>query len=159
VWVQNWAERSRASGGQRIWGDADYVYVTHLPGGAGKRLGLRSGWRATAPPVLPSYPWTQRWERNFAYMNFPPDTNTDPFNWTEITEYYPRPDTFLFEVNHLDASQPVSFSIALQGRKANTHWTWCDVEHGSAQFTPVVDSVLWSGKGFQVFSATLPATP
>jgi len=158
VWVPSWAARTRASVAQRAWGDGDVVYVTRLRGGAGARIGLRSGWRNSTPPVLTSYPWTQRWERNFSYMNFPPDTNTDPFHWTEVAEYYSRPDSFGFEFNHLDPARNVNFSVTLQGRKAEAHWTWCQVENGSGQFTTVADSIQWSGKEPETLRATLPAS-
>ena len=158
VWVQNWAERSRASFAQRGWGDAEVVYVTYKPAGTGLPIGLRSGWRATTPPVLPSYPWSQHWERNFYYFQFPPDTNTDQFSWTDVTTYYDRPDTFQFEVNQLDPARNVSFAITLQGRAEDAHFTWCNVENGSGVFTSVVDSALWSGRGLQTYAASLPGT-
>ncbi|HEY6867315.1 MAG TPA: C25 family cysteine peptidase, partial [Candidatus Eisenbacteria bacterium] len=157
VWVQSWAERSRASFAQRAWGDGEVVYVTYKPTG-GLPIALRSGWRGTTPPVLPSYPFSRHWERNFYYFQFPPDTNTDQFSWTDVTTYYDRPDTFQFEVNQLDPARNVNFAITLQGRAEDAHFTWCNVENGSGAFASVVDSALWSGRGLQTYAASLPGT-
>lgn len=157
VWVQNWAERSRASFAQREWGDAEVLYVTRLRTRPPLRMGLRAGWLSTPPPVLTTYPWAQHFERDFEYMAFPADTNMDLFQWTSLMDYYSRPDTIRFETNHFDLSHAVDFSVKLQGRRISTHFNWIQVENGLGQFTSVADSVFWSGNIPKVIAATLPA--
>ena len=157
LWVQNWAERSRASLAQRAWGDAEVVYVTRKRTG-GLRIPLRGGWLGGALPVLPSYPWTQHWERNFVYQPYPADTNSDQFSWTDILSYYDRPDTILFETNRLDNSQPVTFGLTVQGRAETSHYCWCRVENGAGQSSAVCDSALWPARQSQTFTQVLPGT-
>ncbi len=132
------------------------MYVTSIPGGVGARVQPRSGARGNGQPSLSSYPWTQRWEKNLNYLNFPADTNTDQFHWTELNAYYDRPDTLVFETNHLDAARSASVSVVCQGRREASHWTWVHVRNGGGVITPVADSIGWFGRGVQVFSATLP---
>lgn len=158
VYAQNWFDRANPSRAQRHWGDGDAIFVTSIPGGLGARVLPRSGWRNNGAPSLPSYPWTQRWEKNFNSINFPADTNTDQFHWTEFNSYYDRPDTLVFETNHLDATHTTTVSVTYQGRREASHWSWVHVRNGSGLVTPVVDSAQWFGRGVQVFSAILPGT-
>ncbi len=158
VYVQNWAERSGASLAQRHWGDAEVVYVTANAGG--QRIGSRPGWRnfvGLAP--LASYPWTQRWEKNFFYFFSPDDTLSDQNHWTEVTPYYARPEGFNFETNHLDTVPAVSFSVIWQGRRSSSHFTWAQIHKGPSQpFITIADSVSWFGKVSHTDTAVLPGS-
>jgi Peptidase family C25/FlgD Ig-like domain len=158
LFVQNWAERSHASLEQRQWGEGERLYVTRLSSRPPLRISARTGWRgATGLTPLTVYPWTQRWERNFAYFREPPDTTvTDRFYWTSFLAYYSRPDTFKFETNHIDTTHTVRFSLLWQGfRNATANVAWAQVKNGSGQFTTIADSLLWFGKDPQFASATL----
>ncbi len=150
VWLytRSWADRANVSFGQRRWGDAEVLYATRKSGG-GLRMSQRSGWRsATTPSLLTSYPWSQRFERNFEYTAFPRDTASDPFTWTPSPSfYYLRDDTIRFEVNHIDTTRTARVSVTFDGRDQGLHWMWAQVKNGSGQFTSVVDSVAFSGKG------------
>ena len=161
AFVANWVERSGVTSMvQRDWGDAEVVYATRIPGGAGRRLPTRPGWRDAASPALPaSYPWTQRWERSFSCFAFPIDTATaDRFLWVPYFNYYSRPDSLRFEIDHLDASRPVLFSTRLLGEDNGAHVMFGQIKNGSSQVSTVVDSVTWYGKFLQVVSVTLPGT-
>ena len=159
LFVQNWAERSRASVPQRGWGDAEVVYVTQVPAG-GLRMTSRAGWRGVAgltPPA--SYPWRQRWEKNFRYATFPQDTVTETFHWTENTEYYSRPDTFYFETNHLDTTHAVTVSVTMVGDRDQPHFLWAQYRSSpSAPFLTIIDSLSWFGRQSLTVSSTLPGS-
>ncbi len=163
VFVQSWAERAGASLPQRAWGDGDVIYATRVARG-GLRIGTRSGWRgAIGLTPLPSYPWTQRWEKNLVYVPFPgsapAESLYDQFHWTGFVPYYLRPETLLFEINHLDPAHGIPFTIAWQGRKAGAaHLTWGQVRNGSFVYTNVADSVGWFGKADLLVTATLAGT-
>jgi hypothetical protein len=156
MFVQAWSERARASVPQRLWGDGEVVYATVVDGN-GLRMATRPGWRgATGLTPLASYPWTQRWERNFSYFLFPDDTLSDQFHWNEVLTYYERPDTFAFQVNHIDAAQPVTFAATFQGRASAPHLTWARIRScPTCPFVTVVDSLPWSGKGARTLSRTM----
>ena len=158
VFVQSWAERARASWAQRMWGDAEVVYATAV-NGAGLRLPTRPGWRnVTGLTPLASYPWRQRWERNFNYYLFPPDTLTDQFQWTEIELYYIRPDTLRFETNQLDTSKTATITANWIGRRSGPHFSWARYHKPGAPFITVADSVFWFGTGAQTVTATNPGS-
>ena len=156
VYVQTWAERSRASLAQRAWGDAECVYVTQVAGN-GLRLASRPGWRdVTGLTPLVSYPWRQRWEKNQVYYGYAADTLSDQFHWTGITPYYIRTENWSFETNHIDAGRPASFTIGLAGRAPGTHIEWAEIRQGAGPFFPVLDSVRWQGPGELITTVTLP---
>ena len=161
VFVRSWAERSGASLPQRAWGDGEVIYATRVARG-GLRIGGRSGWRdATGLTPLASFPWTQRWEKNLVHMPFPgtapAETTYDQFHWTNLVPYYQRPETLLFEVNDLDTTHSIPFTIAWQGRKVGvSYFTWGQVRNGVSVYSTVADSVGWSGKSNLVVTATLP---
>src|SRR5206468_3354102 len=96
---------------------------------------------------LASYPWSQHWEQNIDYWSTPPDTNSDQFFWTGTPELYAFPDSFQFEINDLDPSQPADFRLVWQGRKSNPHINWAQIRNASGVITSVADSVVWSGSG------------
>ncbi len=159
LFVQNWAERSRASIAQRAWGDAEVVYVTYLTGRDGLRLPARSGWRDVALTPIHSYKTTAHFEQTQAYISayspgipgFTPsesDTNTDIFLWTDVA-LYTRFAGFLefpFETNHLDNARPVSFAVQWVGTRGGNHITYAEVRNGSGAYTTVVDSATWRGR-------------
>jgi hypothetical protein len=161
VFVQSWAERSAASLPQRVWGDGEVIYATRVARG-GLRIGGRSGWRdAIGLTPLPSYPWTQHWEKNLVHMPFPgtapAETTYDQYHWTDLLPYYVRPETLRFETNHLDPTHAIPFTVAWQGRKVGgTYLTWGQVRNGVATYSVVADSVAWTGKSNLVINATLP---
>jgi len=158
VWVQNWAERSRATWPQRNWGDAEVVYATAVSG-TGLRMPTRPGWR-NVPGLTPlaSYPWKQHWEGNFNYYLFPPDTLTDQFHWTEIEIYYERPDSFAFETNHLDTTKAATISASWVGRKLGPHVSWAQFHKIGAPFITVADSVSWFGTIAMTSTVTVPGS-
>ena len=146
LWIQNWGERSRASVAQRVWGDAEVVFVTRLRGRNGMRVPAIPGRRPGLDlPALASYPWSQHWEQNNQYWSTPPDTNSDQFFWTESVELYAVPDSFQFEINDLDASQTADFKLVWQGRRANPHINWADIRNAAGVITSVADSIRPSG--------------
>lgn len=161
VYVRSWAERSGATLPQRIWGDGEVIFATRVSRG-GLRVGGRSGWRDATLTPLVSSPWTQRWEKNFYHMPFPglapAETTYDQFHWMDIIPYYARPETLLFEANHIDPTRSIGFSIAWQGRRpSGSYVTWAQVRNGSSVYRDVtVDSVSWFGKDNHVVTATLP---
>ena len=159
VFTQSWAERSRASWAQRLWGDAEVVYATAV-NGAGLRMPTRPGWRNVAGLTpLPSYPWSQHWEKNFAYYLFPPDTLTDQFQWTEIELYYSRPDTLRFETNELDTTHAVTIAGNWIGRDlSGAHQTWAQFRKQGGPFITLADSVRWSGVGSKTIAVTVPGS-
>lgn len=146
VWVQNWAERSRAGIAQRHWGDAEVIYATRVDG-AGLRVTTRAGWRdVVGLTPLPSYPTTRRYERNFAYVAIPPDTTTDQFYWTGgTTFYYDRPDSFPVEVSQIDASRSARIEMTWLGGSSGSHFEWVRVRNAFGQYTMAVDSFAWGG--------------
>jgi hypothetical protein len=163
VFVRSWAERSGASLPQRRWGDGEVIYATRVARG-GLRIGPRSGWLdAAGLTPLASFPWTQRWEKNLLHMPFPgtapAETTYDQFHWTSIVPYYVRPETLLFEANHLDPTHGIPFTIAWQGGRVGVSYrTFGLVRNGNSVYTPVGDSVLWSGKSNLVVTDTLPGS-
>ena len=158
VFVQSWASRSRASWAQRAWGDAEVVYVTSV-NGSGLRIPTRPGWRGT-PGLTPlvSYPTTSHWEKNLSYFTFPIDTLNDQFHWTEIALYYYRDDSIHFETNHLDTTHAVTVSALWRGRADTAHYTWAQYRNGGPDFFTIADSLLWSSRGGQMASVTLPGS-
>ncbi len=159
AFVADWVDRSGVTSMmQRDWGDAEVVYATRLASG-GLRIPTRLGWRDAVSPALPtSYPWTQRWERTFAYFAYPSliDTATvDRFLWTSYLLYYSRPDSFRFETNHLDPSRPVAFRTRFLGKDNNAHVLFGQIRNGLDQTSTVVDSALWYGKSALTASVTL----
>ena len=158
LYTQSWAARMRATFPQRLWGDAEVVYATHLPGRAGLRIGPRNGWRSAAvPSPLFSYPYSQKFEKNFAsYFSFPGDTTTDPFDWTQLMIYDTRPDTIRFETNDIDTSRAAGLGMTLQGRKDESRYNWATVKNAAGQVTTLFDSIgaSWSGQ----VSITFPAS-
>jgi hypothetical protein len=159
VFVQNWYERTHVSQPQRMWGDAEVVYATYVSG-AGQRVTTRAGWRnQVGLTPLASYPWSQRWERNFTYATTPSDTLQDTFHWTEgIQLYYDRPDSFRFETNHLDPSHTARVDVTWQGRANNPHYNWASVTNGGGLISIVADSIAWFGQSAQTGGATIPGT-
>src|SRR5262245_54786594 len=159
VFVQSWARRSRASWAQRLWGDGEVIYATAVAG-SGARLATRPGWRNT-PGLTPlaSYPWTQRWEKNYTYFLFPPDTLQDQFPWTELEPYYFRPDTLRFETNHLDTTHTVSLSGSWIGRRSAPHYSWAQFHKGPSQpYITLADSVFWFGTSAQTITVNYPGS-
>jgi peptidase C25-like protein/flagellar hook capping protein FlgD len=163
VFVQSWAERSGATLPQRVWGDGEVIYATRVPRG-GRHIEPGVGWlELIGPTPLASYPWTQRWEKNLTYSSFPgvapAESLYDQFHWTTLIPYYSRPETLLFETNHLDATHDIGFTIAWQGRRNNVaYYTWGQVRNGSLQYSYIADSVLWSGRANYLASTTLPGS-
>ena len=163
AFVPNWVERSGVTSMmQRSWGDAEVVYATRLAGGTGLRMPLRPGWRGAAglTPLF-SYPWTQRWERDFSYFAYPSPLDTaevDRFLWTSYFTYYSRPDSFRFETNQLDVSHPVLFRTALQGTNNNIHIMFAQILNGTGQASMVVDSLTWGDKTPREVTVTLPGS-
>ena len=158
LFVQNWAERSRASIAQRAWGDAEAVFVTTLTGRDGLRLPARPGWLNEALTPLHSYKTTAHFEQttttisayNPGIPGFTPvesDTNTDVFLWTAIGTYdHNFLEEFPFETNHLDNLRPVTFAVQWVGTKGGNHITYAETRNGSGAYTTVVDSAAWSGR-------------
>ena len=149
VFVQTWAARSGASIPERAWGDAEVVYATYLPGRAGLRVGSRPG-DPSRPGFTPlvSYPQTTRFEHNTGeYFSFPPDTLTDLLLWTSFMTYFNRSDSITFAVSHIDTTRTVAFSIELQGRKLEPHYTMGTVKNQLGQVTTIYDSTTgyWFG--------------
>jgi hypothetical protein len=162
VYVQDWASRSGATYPQRVWGDADMIYVTRVVGRAGLRLPTRdvSPGRVGLTP-LASFPYSQHFEITAApYLTFPADTMQDRYGWTGILTYYIRPDTILFEANHLDTTRPVQFVVNLMGRGPDPHVVFGSVENKLGQFTTLFDSstVTWGGKQAITISSNPAAT-
>lgn len=151
VYVQDWATRSGTVAlPQRVWGDAEVVYATRVRGRAGLRVGGRDGTpsRIGLTP-LASYPWSQRFEGNFAsILGFPADTLQARYGWTGAMFYYVRPDTVMFETNHLDTTQAVSFAVRLMGRAGDEHVVFGAVQNRLGQLSSLFDSstVSWAGK-------------
>jgi len=148
-YMQDWATRSGATMAQRGWGDGDVVYATYLPGRAGLRFGTRDGTPSrTGLATLTSYPYTRRFEKNYApFYSTPPDTNTDLFDWTQVALYYPRPDTLMFEASQLVPAQPAAMTIEMQGRVYEYHIMFGAIENQSGTITTVFDSTqaTWTG--------------
>ena len=161
LFIQNWAARSRASIAQRAWGDAEVVYATRLRTRPGLRIPTRSGSEGPALTPLASYSYTAHFEENSNYLRvYEPavtDTNTDQFHWTTIGAYS-IPDSFNFEINDLDASQQVNFTLVWQGFRREPHVHWAHVRNPSNMVTPLVDSVAWYGRGALRVSPTIPGS-
>ena len=162
VFVESWAERSGATLPQRVWGDAEVIYATRVAR-AGRRIDSSPGWLdLVSPTPLPSYPWTQRWESNIVYLSSPgtapAESTYDQFHWTSVVPYYSRPEnTFEFETNHLDPTRAIQFTIGWQGRRNGVgHYVWGQVRNGDFLYTPVADSVTFSGKANFTVTSTLP---
>lgn len=163
AYVQNWADRSGVSIHQRTWGDAEVVFATSRPGGAGLRMATRSGWRSQVGLTpLASYPQTRHWEKNFQYMNAYAavfDTGTvDVFHWTNLATYYNRPDSIAFEISALDTTQAATVRLNWVGREGTTHYLWARVtaQYGQpgARTTWVADSSNAGWAGRQPFTRT-----
>ncbi|HTM57725.1 MAG TPA: C25 family cysteine peptidase [Candidatus Udaeobacter sp.] len=156
VFVQDWAKRSGATIPERAWGDAEVVYATYLPGRAGLRVGSRSADPSrTGLTPLASYPYTQRFEHNTGeYFSFPPDTLTDLLLWTSFMTYFDRSDSITFETNQIDTTHAVSFSIELQGRKLEPHYTMGTVKNRLGLVTTIYDSTTGYWFGSTDFNTT-----
>jgi hypothetical protein len=142
------------------------VYVTWLPGRAGRRVASRPGWRNLTLAPTPSYPWYQRFEKNTFYMPVfqqgVTDTgNTDLFLWVpsgqfgSLVQLYTEPDSFYFDVNDLDTSRTVRFAVNWRGTRNNGHLNWAHVRNASSRITSIVDSTSWFGRGSITRNATL----
>ncbi|HET7226225.1 MAG TPA: C25 family cysteine peptidase [Candidatus Eisenbacteria bacterium] len=164
VWVQNWAERSRASIAQRDWGDAEVVYATRLRGGVGLRVPQRPAMPRAPQAPLASYPWTERTEKNLSYVEANFDTTWfDRFVWTfSYLPYLGRSDSIAFAVDDLDAAQPAEFRIRWEGITYTPHFVWGTVTKnartGSAVSTYVADSLVWTGFAPFVSDAAIPGS-
>ena len=123
VWVQNWAERSRATRSpQRALGRRR----GHLRDARGRARGCawptRAGWRDVAGLTpLSSYPRTRalraelRLRRRSRRITNHSTSSTGP----EPSPYYhDRPDTFRFETSQLDHTRPAWSTMTLAGRLA-----------------------------------------
>ncbi|TMQ69444.1 MAG: hypothetical protein E6K81_14970, partial [Candidatus Eisenbacteria bacterium] len=156
VYAQNWAERARASVAQRVWGDAECVFVTAVAG-TGRRIPSRPGWRdQTGLTPLASYPWRQHWEKDYVYSGFPADTLTDQLHWTGITGFSPPAESLSFETNHLDVTRPGSFTLSLVGRNPSSHTEWAQIRNGPGALFDVMVGVAWLGLGTLNTTVTLP---
>uniref|UniRef100_A0A832MKQ7 Gingipain domain-containing protein n=1 Tax=Eiseniibacteriota bacterium TaxID=2212470 RepID=A0A832MKQ7_UNCEI len=165
AYVQSWADRAQPSQPQRMWGDGDRVYATRVRAPrAGLRVTTRSGWLGQALQPLASYPETQRFEKNYDYYNNHrtlADTLVDAWHWVSSVLYYDRPETVLFEVNHLDTSRAARVTVRLNGRGDTGRWSWVQIVNRMNQpraaraGTTIVDSVFWSGKGELTRSANV----
>ncbi|NOT34057.1 MAG: hypothetical protein HOP12_07795 [Candidatus Eisenbacteria bacterium] len=157
--VQNWAERSGVSQAQRQWGDAEVIYVTQLAG-SGLRMPRRPSWRnltGLTPPA--SYPWRQRFERNFSFNRIPLDTLSDRYYWVGELTYYNPPETLFFETNHLDNSQPARIDMTFQGLYNTGHAVWAEVRNGTgATPTRFIDSLTWSFKVAATGGSSFPGS-
>lgn len=163
VYVQNWAERAGASVPQRRWGDAEVIYATVLNSRAPLRFATRPSWNGVPGLTpLPSYPWRQHYERDFAFFSVPDDTVLPNIHWTATSDLYlgARPDTFAFETNHLDPSHPVDIGISLVGRDYGGHLIRAEVRNtASSVFTPVgPDSIVFVGKQRRLLSGSVPGS-
>ncbi len=181
VFVQNWAERSRASIAQRAWGDAEVVYATYLTSRPPARLPVRSGWTGPDMTPLASYRTKQRYEKTTYYVNVfnllptagsPPntpaesDTNTDQFLWTGLGLYDRNDpsfkDVYPFETNDLDPARTSNVTVQWVGLKASVncatgvHIAYAEVRNASNQWTAVVDSASWPGRTTETVGADLP---
>lgn len=167
VYVQSWWERSGLayrqpviSHAQRSWGEADFVYATVVdPPRAGLRVPPKSGWSDLPLTALASYPYTQRYEKNYNYFNAPADTLTDPFEWNQIVFYYQRPETLRFETNDLDNTRPAGLAFTWIGRLSTEHHiVGAAVRNGLSQLTTVVDSAYFYGKVTVTRGGAIPGT-
>ncbi len=167
VYEQSWWERSGLayrqpviSHAQRSWGEADFVYATVVdPPRVGLRVPPKSGWNNLTPPVLASYPYTRRYERNFNYFNSPADTLTVPFEWNQTVFYYQRPETLRFETNDLDNTRPAGLAFTWIGRlSTEDHIVGGAVRNGLSQLTTVVDSAYFFGKVTVTRGGAIPGT-
>jgi hypothetical protein len=171
VWVQTWAERSRATVSQRAWGDGEVVYVTWLTGRSGLRVSERPGFLDAAVTPLASHRFRQRFEKTGFYMTtyslgIPPfipmetDTNSDQFLWTglALTDRNDPSfsDVFPFGVNDLDPSRPVGITIEWQGLKQNDHVMYADVRNPAGAYTMVVDSAYFRNRRQLTPNVSLP---
>ena len=161
VYAQTWLERARPGQWQRWWGDADFLYVTHLTGRSGLRMTSRPGWRgATGLTPLASYPMTIHYEHDGGdqgeYYAVLPDTLTDPFHWVPLLNYYDRPDSFTFTATDLDTSRRARIDIQWVGRLLlDQRITGAQVRNGAGVLTAVVDSARWGGKTTLTLGNTL----
>ncbi len=153
-WVLSWADRSKASYAQRYWGVGEALYATRIRDRPGLRLPSRSGWHGLTLTPLASYPFLQRFERENYYFPTPPDTNFDTFHWNELLQFA-RPESTTFEVNHLDTSRSVTFSVTWNGRRNLIRSAWAHVRNGRREITSIADSVRWFGLAEITRSATL----
>jgi hypothetical protein len=173
LFVQNWAERSRASMSQREWGDGEAVFATFLTGN-GLRVPQRSGWLDQTLTALTSYRTRAHFEKSQYYINtvyvpgFQPtesDTNTDLFVWTNVGFSDPTIDNFLFETNDLDNTRPVTMRLQWQGMKRNDHRNWADVRNAASQLKRLDldpnspgDSIEWVGRITLTTESGIPGT-
>jgi hypothetical protein len=163
VFLQSWFQRARPSVWQRMWGDADFAYVTRVTARPAARPATRDGWRnATGLTPLASYPQTRHYEHDSGdyheYYTSLPDTLTDPFQWTVVQTYYERPDSFTYVANDLDPSRPVTISSQFVARSSKGHVTWVTTRNGSGTRTVVVDSSGWAGRVTITLTGTVPGT-
>jgi hypothetical protein len=160
VYVQNWTERATPTIPQRRWGNAEVIYATVLTSRAPLRFTTRPSWNGT-PGLTPlaSYPWKQRYERDFAFFGLPDDTLIETVHWTPTSDLYlgARPDTFGFETNQLDKTHPADIAITLVGRDYGGHLVRAEVRNlASSFFTPIGDSIVFVGKVTRTLSGTVP---
>jgi hypothetical protein len=159
VWVENWAQRSKASWAQRAWGDGEVIYATAVSGVGARMPNTKPGWRNTpALTPLASYPWSQRWEGNYQYFTFPVDTLQDQFHWTDLLFYYDRQDTIRFETNHLDTTRAVTVRADWYGRRDGAHVLWAQYRNGGPAFFTLADSLSWAGRYPASAVVTLPGS-
>ncbi len=160
VYAQSWGKRARPSIWQRMWGDADYVYVTRLTTRAGLRVGPSPGWRGAAGLTpLASYPQTLHYEQDSAdyrdYFAFVPDTTVDPFHWVTVLAYYNRPDAYAITASDLDTTQRVLIEGQFIGRRPLGRYVSVAVRNGLGVRTTVGDSLGWTGKVAATLSGTV----
>ena len=155
LWVQDWAERSRASFAQREWGDAEVIFATVKPSG-GLRTPHRSGWlgRSDLTPIA-SYPTSRSWEQNLGFFAYPSDTTMDQFSWTGFA-FYCTPDAFPFDVNDVDPAASGQLTVHWTGFTTSLAITWAAVTNGLSQTSVAVDSAVWSGVHIETRTGPLP---
>ncbi len=157
-YAQNFAERARASTYQRLWGIADYVFVSSSAA-PGARIATRDAQRGLAPPT--PEPWfrsSRRYERDFDFYPLPPDTSSDPWVWvTNDFDGQPSPpDSFRFDCSDVDTSVSLRATVAWRGRKqSEAHAVWADLVRDNGVTTNVADSLVWFDKSLKVASRTL----
>lgn len=179
VFVQNWAERSRASIAQRAWGDAEAVFATYLSSRPGARVAQRSGWNGPALTPLSSFRTVQHYEKTTFYVNvfnpgFPPnvpaesDTNTDQFLWTGVGLYDRNDpaftDTYPFEINDIDVTRRLEVGVQWVGLKSTviggpaTHIAYAEVRNAAGTWTMAIDSTQWRGRSTNTARRSVPGT-
>ncbi len=143
VWVWDWAQRGRISAPQRVWGDAEVIFVTRRAAAA--RIERRRGWLDRNDLVpLASYPTRRRYERNLSMTGFPIDTVLDQFTWNNFN-FFCTPEAFPFETTNLDPTAGATVTVSWVGLNSTPKYTWARVRNGLAQDASIVDSAAWFG--------------